>query len=525
MKTILDKYTSYEDARENFKWSERWQVFDGDKDNFNIAHECVDRHPKTDEALRIKFSDGREERYTFQQFSDATSQLANFLKNKGIEKGDRVALLVHPCFQFYVGMFGIFKRGAVVIPCSPLFGPEAVAYRLEVGKTKAIITTKDKTDLIPEETEKKLNLQIFFADDLLDEISKESTEFKTDTNANELAMIQFSSGTTGAPKTVNYKHGAITVAAPFIRFALGLRPDDQYFCPSSPAWGHGIWYGTIAPLIFGRAVGTYSGKFDADMCLEALQNFEITNISAISSHYRLMVTSPNVDKYRLKLKRLTYTGEPMPKEIFELIQEKWGVTPHVLYGTTEVGPLTSDFAGFDNWKVKPGSLGRPAIGAEVEALDEDGNVLPAGKVGQMAIKRGDKWIRVGDLVYKDEDGYFWYVSRADDVIISAGYTIGPIEVEEALMKHPAVEECAVVGSPDKERGNIVKAFIKLRSGYDATPVLADEIRDFVKDKLSKHEYPREIEFIEELPKTPDGKVRRKVLREMEVDRKKKMGVI
>jgi len=338
-------------------------------------------------------------------------------------------------------------------------------------------------------------------------------------------MIQFSSGTTGAPKTVNYRHGAITVAAPFIRFALGLRHDDQYFCPSSPAWGHGIWYGTIAPLIFGRAVGTYSGKFDADLCLEALQNFGITNISAIASHYRLMVTSPNVDKYNLKLKRLTYTGEPMPKEVFELIQQKWGVTPHVLYGTTEVGPLTSDFAGFDNWKVKPGSLGRPAIGAEVEVLDEDGNVLPPGKVGQMAIKRGDKWIRVGDLVYKDEDGYFWYVSRSDDVIISAGYTIGPIEVEEALMKHPAVEECAVVGSPDKERGNIVKAFIKLRSGYEPTPELADEIRNFVKDKLSKHEYPREIEFIEELPKTPDGKVRRKVLREMEVERKKKMGVI
>jgi acetyl-CoA synthetase len=143
----------------------------------------------------------------------------------------------------------------------------------------------------------------------------------------------------------------------------------------------------------------------------------------------------------------------------------------------------------------------------------------------MAIKRGDKWIRVGDLVYKDEDGYFWYVSRADDVIISAGYTIGPIEVEEALMKHPAVEECAVVGSPDKERGNIVKAFIKLSSEYKATPELAEEIRNFVKDKLSKHEYPREIEFIEELPKTPDGKVRRKVLREMEVERKKKMGVI
>ncbi|RLB10792.1 MAG: acetate--CoA ligase [Deltaproteobacteria bacterium] len=526
LRTFLDEFKSYEEAREKFKWSDRWKVFDGNKDNFNIAHECVDRHPKEDVAIRIKFADDRrEEIYKFKEFSEATSQFANFLAGRGIEKGDRVALLLHPRFEFYVGMFGTFKRGAIVIPCSPLFGPEAVAYRLEKGGAKAILTTKDKTDLIPEETKKKLNLQIIYADNLLDEISKESTEFTPNTTANDMAMYQFSSGTTGAPKIVNYRHGAITVAAPFVRFAVGITADDNYFCPSSPAWGHGIWYGTIAPLIFGVAIGAYSGKFDPDVCLEALQNFEITNISAIASHYRLMVTSPNVDKYKLKLKKLTYTGEAMPKDIIELIQKKWGVTPYVLYGTTEVGPLTCDFAGFENWKPKPGSLGKPSIGSEVEVIDEEGNICPPGKVGQMAIKRGDKWIRVGDLVYKDEDGYFWYVGRADDVIISAGYTIGPIEVEEAIMKHPAVQECAVVGSPDKERGNIVKAFIKVKEGYTPSPELAEEIKEFVKDKLSKHEYPREIEFIDELSKTPDGKIRRKVLREREIERKKKMGVI
>ncbi len=520
METVLDKYKSYEEAQEKFKWSERWQVFDGDKEKFNIAHECVDRHPKGDDAIRIKFADGKEERYTFQQFSDATSQFANFLKNKGIGKGDRVALLLHPCFQFYVGMFGIFKLGAIVIPCSPLFGPDATGYRLEKGETKAILTTRDRTNLIEEDVRKKLNLQIIFAEDLFDDMAGESKEFKPDTGPNDMAMIQFSSGTTGAPKTVNYRHGAITVAAPFIRFALGVSPDDEYFCPSSPAWGHGIWYGTIAPLIFGKAVGTYSGKFDADMCLEALQNFEITNISAISSHYRLMLQSPNVDKFNIKIKRLTYTGEPMSKDVAALIKEKWGIMPHGLYGTTEVGPLTSDFAGFDNWKVKPGSLGKPSLGAIVSVIDENDNEVPPNEVGQMAIKRGDKWIRVGDMVYKDEDGYFWYVSRADDVIISAGYTIGPIEVEDALMKHDAVEECAVVGSPDKERGTIVKAFIKVKEGYTPGPELEEDIRKFVRDKLSKHEYPREIEFIDELPKTPDGKIRRKVLKEREIEKKK-----
>ncbi len=520
MKTVLDKYKSYEDAQKNFKWSERWEVFDGNKEKFNIAHECVDRHPKEDEAIRIKFADGKEERYTFQQFSDATSQFANYLKNNGIEVGDRVALLLHPRFEFYVGMFGIFKRGAIVIPCSPLFGPDATGYRLEKGNAKAVLTSKDMTHLIDEDIKKKQNIKVIFAEDLLDEISGESKEFETFTSANDMAMIQFSSGTTGAPKTVNYRHGAITVAAPFIRFALGVRDEDEYFCPSSPAWGHGIWYGTIAPLIFGKAVGTYSGKFDPDMCLEALQNFEITNMSAISSHYRIMLESPNVDKYKVKLKRATYTGEPMSKEVAELMKEKWGVYPYGLYGTTEVGPLTSDFAGFDNWKVKPGSLGRPSLGSIVSVIDEEGNELPPNTVGQMATKRGDKWVRVGDMVYKDEDGYFWYVSRADDVIISSGYTIGPIEVEEALMKHEAVEECAVVGSPDKARGTIVKAFIKVKEGFTPGKELEEDISQFVRTKLSKHEYPREIEFIDELPKTPDGKIRRKVLKEREIEKKK-----
>jgi acetyl-CoA synthetase len=182
-------------------------------------------------------------------------------------------------------MFGIFKLGAIVIPCSPLFGPDATGYRLEKGETKAILTTRDRTNLIEEDVRKKLNLQIIFAEDLFDDMAGESKEFKPDTGPNDMAMIQFSSGTTGAPKTVNYRHGAITVAAPFIRFALGVSPNDEYFCPSSPAWGHGIWYGTIAPLIFGKAVGTYSGKFDADMCLEALQNFEITKFYFFRPYY------------------------------------------------------------------------------------------------------------------------------------------------------------------------------------------------------------------------------------------------
>jgi acetyl-CoA synthetase len=226
------------------------------------------------------------------------------------------------------------------------------------------------------------------------------------------------------------------------------------------------------------------------------------------------MNSGKIENYRLKIKRMTYTGEAMTMEVIRFFQEKLRITPHCMYGTTEVGPICSDYAGFVDWKVKPGSLGKPMIGGrKIAVLDEKGNELPPGKEGQIAVWNGSGWSRVGDIVVQDEEGYFWYKCRADDVIISSGYTIGPIEIEEALKKHPAVVEVAVVGSPDRERGEVVKAFIK--TNRNPSEQLRKEIQEFVKANLSKHEYPREIEFMKELPKTPDGKIKRKELKERE----------
>lgn len=513
-------YASYKEAKEKFSWSEKWGLFDGTRERFNIAHECIDRHPKDEAAIRIKFEDGKTDIYTFGEFSRRTSQFANFLESEGIAQGDRVALLLLPSIEYYVSMFGTFKRGAVVVPNSPLFGPEALAFRLEKSGAKAIVTTKDRVSMIDSQLIDKLGLKFLFAEDLLETLEKEDDHYKWDTNVDSLCMIQFSSGTTGAPKSMMYRHGAILITGVGMKFTVNLEPDDTYFCPSSPAWGHGIWYGTIAPLIFGRAIGTISGKFNPERCLEALEEWGVTNMAAISSHYRLIMETEDVDKYKLQLKKISYTGEPMTKDLIETIRQKWGLIPYTQYGTTEVGPITMDYHAFKDYVVKPGSLGTPMIGGvKVAVIDEEGNELPPGTVGQVAQWRNGKWIRVGDSAYVDEDGYFWYVSRIDDVIISAGYTIGPIEVEMALKNHPAVEECAVVGSPDKERGELVKAFVKLKEGYQASEELAEEIQGFVKTRLSKHEYPREIEFIEEVPKTPDGKIKRKELKERERKRK------
>ncbi|MBW2138814.1 MAG: AMP-binding protein [Deltaproteobacteria bacterium] len=514
------EYKTYEEAKERFRWRERWELFDGTKDRFNIAHECIDRHPRDDVAIRIRFEDGRSEVYTFGEFSEMSCRFANFFESRGIGQGDSVAIMLFPSFSLYVSMFGVFRRGAIAVLCFPLFGPDAIAFRLEKSRAKAIVTTRDMVEIVDPDLAERLNLKVIYADDLIERLKKESSDYAWNTSADTPCMIQFSSGTTGAPKSIMYRHGAISVAAVVMKLGNGLREDDTYFCPSSPGWGHGIWYGTIAPLIFGRAIGTYSGKFDPEKVLEAMEEWGVTNMAAISSHYRLIIGSGIADRFDIKLRRLVYTGEAMTRDMIEAVHETWGIYPYVQYGTTEAGPITLDYGGFENWVVKPGSLGKPMIGGvKVAVLGDDDRELPCGEVGQIALWRNNAWVKIGDSAYMDEDGYFWYVSRIDDVIISSGYTIGPVEVEGAILKHPAVEECAVVGSPDKDRGDVVKAFIKLKQGYSPSDELAEEIRLFVRSGLSKHEYPREIEFIEDLPKTPDGKIRRKVLKERERSKK------
>ena len=509
-------YSSYEEARQKFNWKERWTLFNGTKDHFNIAHECIDRHPKNEYAIRIKFSDGRSEMYTFGQFSEYTCRFANYLEAKGIRFGDKVIILLFPSLELYVSMFGTFRRGAVAVMCFPLFGPEAVNFRLSKSDAKAIITTKSMINLVDKELADKLDLKIIYADDLMAELQNCSDTYEWRTDVNSICMMQFSSGTTGEPKSILYKHGAISIAGVVMKLGNGLRPDDIYFCPSSPGWGHGIWYGTIAPLIHGRAIGTFSGKFDTDKVLEALEEWRVTIMAAISSHYRLIMESPNIERYKVKLRTVNYTGEAITKDTIAALKRVWGIYPAAQYGTTEAGPIALDFMAFDNWIIRPGSLGKLMLGGiKIAILDESEKEVLSGTTGQVALWRNNAWFKIGDSAYIDEDGYFWYVGRIDDVIISAGYTIGPIEVEGAVNKHPAVEECAVVGSPDKNRGEIVKTVVVLKKGYTGSKDLEEDIKAYVKTRLSKHEYPREIEFITELPKTPDGKIKRKLLKERE----------
>lgn len=505
-------YESFEEANKYFKFKESWEVFSGNPERFNIAYECVDRHDPQKTAIRIKFANGDAEVYSFEEISRLSGQLANYLKNKGIKKGERVAVLLFPSIEFYMSFFGVMKLGAVVVPCFPLFGEEAIEFRLTNSNAQAIITTHDMSGLF----KKDAVSQVFYIDELLDTIKKEDSQCPVSTSANDLALIQYSSGTTGRPRAIEYKHIAATLTAVNMKFGLGITDTDKYFNPSSPAWGFGIWYGTVGPLIFGNAVGAYSGKFDVEKLLEALEQFEITNLAATPLVFRMVMTSGKLDNYKLNIRKMSYTGGPIDLDTLKYFQAKTGHVPKSIYGSTEVGSILVEYH-FKDVKTKLGSLGLPMVGVKVGVIDENDNELPPGKLGDMAVLRKGKWIRVGDAAYVDDDGYFWHKGRSDDIIISAGYTIGPSEIEDVLIRHPDIEKVAVIGVPDKERGEIVKAIIvpKTKPGDE----LKKDIQEFVKTRLSKHEYPREIEFVEEIPSTPDGKIQRNELKRIEKARR------
>lgn len=506
--TILE-YRTYEEAKKGFTWDQVWELFDGNKESFNIAHECIDRHVGKGTAIRLKYEDGHTEQYTFEEVSTLSSQFANFLESLGVSWGDRVAIMLEPSLEFYVSLFGTLKRGAVVVPCFQLFGPEALEYRIKDSQAKVLITTQDKTNMIKD----NLLPNVFaVGPELRKRIEREKSTYQPNTAPKDVAVYQYTSGTTKQfPDAVKHYHRSIVTLMPGEIFSRGFRPGDRVFCPSPPAWGHGLWHGTFGPLVLGIPVGAYSGKFDIEKFFEALEEFEIETINAMPTVFRMMKDSGISDRYKLKVKKCVYTGEPMDMDTFNYIKEKFGVPPYSGYGSAEAGSLIYHFAGFEGWEVKPGSLGKPLPGIEVALIDEKGKEVPPGQIGEVALKRRGEWFRVKDLAVMDEDGYFWHKGRADDVIISSGWTISPVEVEDMLLRHPSVKEAAVVGVPDKKGGQIVKAFIV--SDAKPSPGLIKELQDFVKNNLSKHEYPKAIEFLPILPKTEGGKVKRKELKD------------
>lgn len=509
----LTDYASYADAQRFANSTALWELFDGNSEQLNIAHECISRHADGSgrTAVRIAHADGADEILSFDKIGADSARFAHWLVANGIQPGDRIAFMLDPSLPFYVSLFGAMMMGAISVPLFTLFGLDGLRLRVDDCKPRLLITNAEKAE-IARQIE---GVRVVVADaDLLEDIARLPGRYQSSSRANDLAVFQYTSGTTRElPAAVKHTHRSIVTLMFAALYGTGIRPGDEYFCPSSPAWGHGLWHGTLAPLALGVTTGTFSGRFDAIRLMKALQDYKITNMSAAATHYRMMKNSGKASEFRFYFKKLSYTGEPIDPATLQFIEDTFGVPACSMYGTTEIGVVLVNYPGAGDYVVKPGSLGKPIPGLKLQVQKPDGTPAEPGVVGELMLWKRNGWETTKDLAKTDEDGYLYHCGRADDVIISAGWTMSAVEIENTLLKHPDVREAAIIGVPDATRGQVAKAFIV--SERAASDDFADELKKFTRERLSQHEFPRHIAFVGELPKTPAGKVHRKILRERE----------
>lgn len=503
--------TSYSEVVAGFDGDSLWDLFDGDRSRLNIGTECVDRHANLGSALFLCKPDGVYEDITFRDLSECSSAFAHELAERGVDKGDRVAIILEPSLGYYAAIFGAIKRGAVAVPMFTLFGEDAVRARVEDCQARVLVVGPDRPDLSTSFGE-QMDV-IVFDDALAMDLRRHPAVYHPDTGPRDLAVLQYTSGTNKrTPDAVPHVQQAVVTLMRAALFGLGLRPGDRFFCPSSPGWGHGLWDGAIAPLALGISSGAYVGRFEPGRVVDALRDREITNFAAAGTVYRMLRRPEHLGRLP-RLQKASYTGEALEADAIDALGRQVGTPICGMYGTTETGVLIANFPGIRDYEVRSGALGKPLPGLEVAVLDDEGQEVPTGEMGEIAVRRSERWLRTRDLGRADRDGYFWYGGRADDVVISAGWTISPFEVEDAVMTHAHVIEAAVIGVPDPLRNQVLKAFVVVDAA--AGPNLVEEIQDLVRRRLSPHEYPREIEVVRTLPKTPGGKINRRELRERE----------
>jgi acetyl-CoA synthetase len=507
---MLTDYSSYADAQRFCSKERLWELFDGDRAALNIAHECLDRHPRDRTAVRIALATGGSESFSYGELSDWSGRYANYLRARGIAPGDRVALMVEPSLPFYAALYGAMKAGCVAVPLFTLFGPDGLRLRLDDCQPKLLLLAPEKAPLAPD-----AGCDVAIADGaFMAMLENHETAFEPATCGRDMAMYQYTSGTTRElPEAVKHRHQSIVTVMLAALYGTGTRPGDRFMCPSSTAWGHGLWHGTLSPHALGITTASYAGKFDPDRLMAALEEFKITNLSAAATHYRMMKNAGSAERHRFTLNKLSFTGEPMDTDTAHWAKATFGQYPGSFYGTTEVGVLLGSYPGAADLPPKLGSLGLPMPGQEVAILDADGVPCPPGEVGEIMVRRPDGWFPTKDRGHVDAEGYFFHGGRADDVIISAGWTMSAMEIEDTLLKHADVLEAAAIGVPDAIRGLVVKAFIV--SGRKGDDSFITELQEFAQKNLSRHEYPRIVAFTDELPKTPAGKVNRKILRDRE----------
>lgn len=522
---------------------------------FNIGVDVCDKWADQRYRLALIYEDekGRVEKYTFWDLKQLSNRLANALRHYGIRQGDRVAILLPQCPETALAHIALYKLGAIAIPLFTLFGPEALEYRLSNSGAKAVITDGGNLEKILEIKDRLPGLQMVLCTEspspegiiaFHKALEKGSAHFSpVKTRADDPALIIYTSGTTGPPKGALHAHRVLLGHVPGVEFFHNFFPrkDDLYWTPADWAWIGGLidvllpsWHHGV-PVVAFRA-----RKFDPEQAFHFIAKFGIRNAFMPPTALKLMrqVKAPR-GRHDYQMRTIGCGGETLGEELLQWGREIMDLTINEFYGQTEVNLVLGNCS--EVMEIRRGSMGRPIPGHGVEVVDAMGQIMPSGKVGEVAILRPDPvmflgyfgnpqateekfigdWCLTGDLARKDDQGYFWFVGRKDDLISSAGYRIGPAEIEDCLIKHPAVSMAGVIGSPDPVRGEIVKAFIVLKPGVDPVPGLKEDIQQFIKTRLAAHEYPREIEFLSELPLTATGKIMRKDLRKMDLEKKPK----
>ncbi len=530
------KIVDYADAYANFSREQLAnEILSGSLERLNAAHECCDRWADGDRvALEWFGASGGRETLTYASLREKSARFANMLAARGIGRGDVVAGLLPRIPDLLIVIVGTWRAGAIYQPLFTAFGPAAIESRVtsEGGsKAKLIVTDAtnvSKLDGVPDCPPKLLVGEAFSR-----EMAAASAMFEpVMLTGKDPFVVLFTSGTTGKPKGVRYPLALLLPVGSYIRDAIDLRPDDSYWNVADPGWAYGMLYAVMGPLLLGQTTTFFEGGFTVDTTLRVMTERKTTNLAAAPTAYRLLMAAGDAAMAPIahQLRVASSAGEPLNPEVIRWAERVLHVPLNDHYGQTEVAMLVNNHHRLRH-TVKPGSAGLPMPGFEAAILDGDLNETPRGTPGVLAIKRssplfffdgywkaetpalrGD-WYITGDTMVQDDDGHFAFVGRNDDIITSAGYRIGPFDVESAIIEHPAVAEVAVVGKPDPQRTEIVQAFIVLKNGAEGSDALRDEIQNHVRTRLSTHAYPRDIRFVEALPKTPSGKVQRFLLRE------------
>jgi acetyl-CoA synthetase/medium-chain acyl-CoA synthetase len=520
----------------------RWQV----PDAFNFGQDVVDRFAEDPgrPALAWRNADGASAQLRFADIRSGSNRVAHLLREIGVEPLDPVIVMLPRVPEWQQVLIGALKVGALAIPCSTILRPKDILYRVRHSAAKVIVALADQVAAVDEVRAELASVRHFLAlgaagarspdgwSDLREALAGQPDDGAAQraTRARDPALVYYTSGTTGPPKAVLHTHAYTFAQRLTATEWLGLRGDDRLWTTSDTGWAKAAYSVLFGPWSIGAEVFMYDGRFEPRNELRLLADVGPNVFCAPPTEYRMLVKEDLRDLALPALRECVSAGEPLNPEVIRAWHEATGLTIRDGYGQTETILLVGNFPGLP---VRPGSMGLPVPGHRVEVIDEAGSVLAPGEVGDVALhgqppslfrgywkdddasarcRRGDFYV-TGDRAYRDEDGYFWFVGRADDVIISAGYRIGPFEIESALVEHPSVVEAAAVAAPDPDRGSIVKAFVVLREGAAGDDALRRELQDHVKRVTAPYKYPRAIEFVATLPKTVSGKIRRVELRD------------